>query len=107
MSTTAPPPSDDDDLLELLDDDGPAGDGAATGPAWQVLIVDDDDDVHHATQLALRDLSIEGRPIALLHAHSGQEARTMIEANDDLAVVLLDVVMESPDAGLKLVREVR
>jgi len=107
MSTTAPPPSDDDDLLELLDDDGPAGDGAATGPAWQVLIVDDDDDVHHATQLALRDLSIEGRPIALLHAHSGQEARTMIEANDDLAVVLLDVVMESPDAGLQLVREVR
>ncbi len=76
-------------------------------PPWQVLVVDDDDDVHIATELALRDVAIEGRPLQFLHAHSAAAALTLVAAHDDIAVVLLDVVMETPDAGLWLVRQIR
>lgn len=95
-----------DELVELIDDsaDAPV---APHDSAWQLLVVDDDPDVHHATQLALRDLVIEGRGVQLIHAHSRAEALAQVQAQDDLAVILLDVVMESDDAGLQLVRDVR
>ena len=83
---------------------------AAPAPApepWRVLIVDDDADVHLATELAMRDLPVEGRPLAFLHARSAREALEVIAADEAIAVVLLDVVMETPDAGLRLVRRIR
>ncbi len=87
---------------------GPAGgDEPATGPAWRVLIVDDDDDVHVATELAMLDVSIDGRALHFLHAPSGSEALAMVGADQDIAAILLDVVMETPDAGLRLVRQIR
>ena len=76
-------------------------------PAWRVLVVDDEPDVHQATALALSGVLIEGRPIEFIHAYSAQEARACLARNKDLAVMLLDVVMETPDAGLQLVRHVR
>lgn len=72
-----------------------------------MLVVDDDDDVHLATELALRGVSIEGRLLTLLHARSAAQAFDIVAARPDVAVVLLDVVMERPDAGLQLVRRVR
>lgn len=100
--------STDDDLLEFLD--GPEhGDIEEAGEVrpWRVLIVDDDGDVHKATELAMQGLQIEGQPLAFLHASSAAEARQMLASEPDLAVVLLDVVMESEDAGLQLVRFIR
>lgn len=106
----SPVPSDDeDDLLPLLDDEPlpTRVGGLDTRTPWLILVVDDDEDVHQATELALRGLSIEGRPLHLLHAHSRAEALALLAAHEDLAVMLLDVVMESDDAGLQLVREAR
>jgi len=74
---------------------------------WKVLVVDDDPDVYVATELALRDLPVEGRSVTLLRAQSAAQALQVIRAEPDLAVVLLDVVMETPDAGLRLVRQIR
>ena len=74
---------------------------------WRVLIVDDENDVHEATALALRGLLIEGRPIQCLHAGSAREAYDILVIERDVAVVLLDVVMESEDAGLRLVKRIR
>ncbi len=79
----------------------------AEGPRWRILVVDDDDDVHAATQIALRDMTVEGRGLLLLHARSASEAIARIAAEPDLACVLLDVVMETPDAGLRLVTRIR
>lgn len=106
---SAPNPNDADELLVLLDDEQDlTGERPANlASAWEVLVVDDDDDVHRATEMALRDLSIEGRPLRLIHAHSRQEAIALVEQHEDLAVILLDVVMESDDAGLQLVQDVR
>jgi diguanylate cyclase (GGDEF)-like protein len=97
----------DDDLLEFLDGDDPQQPPLSDVRPWRVLIVDDDHDVHKATELAMQGLTIEGRPLQFLHARSGQEARQLLANERDLAVALLDVVMESEDAGLQLVRFIR
>lgn len=75
--------------------------------SWRVLIVDDEPDVHDATLLALSGVIIEGRPVDFVHAYSAEEARRCLADHPDLAVMLLDVVMETPDAGLQLIRHVR
>ena len=80
---------------------------APVQPGWKVLIVDDEDDVHQATVFAMRNLPIAGRPLDFLHAHSAAEARRILAAHTDIAVVLLDVVMEEVNAGLGLVRHIR
>ncbi len=74
---------------------------------WRVLIVDDDEDVHRATQLALHDVVIEGRPLRFLHAYTAAEALAILSADPTITTLLLDVVMETPDAGLRLVRRLR
>jgi len=98
----------DDDLLEFLDspEHTDANDAHLVHP-WRVLIVDDDGDVHKATELAMQGLLVEGLPLSFLHATSAAEARQVLACEPDLAVVLLDVVMESEDAGLQLVRYIR
>ncbi|KFI07752.1 EAL domain-containing protein [Massilia sp. BSC265] len=78
--------------------------GAAT---WRILVVDDDADVHSTTSFALKNVEMQGRPLEFLHAYSAREARAILEQQPDIAVVLLDVVMERPDAGLQLVRQIR
>ncbi|OBS31447.1 hypothetical protein A9O67_01705 [Tepidimonas fonticaldi] len=99
--------ADDDPLLWGTDDAG-SGVPAASGlGGWRVLVVDDDPDVHAATDFALADTWLLGRPVELLHAHSAQQARALLAHERDLAVILLDVVMETPDAGLGLVDHIR
>jgi EAL domain-containing protein (putative c-di-GMP-specific phosphodiesterase class I)/DNA-binding NarL/FixJ family response regulator len=98
-----------DDLLELAPEDGaPDRSGAvATARPWYVMVVDDDDDVHATTRFALNGARVLGRPIELVHARSAAEAWARLGEVKDIAVALIDVVMESPDAGLRLVRELR
>jgi response regulator RpfG family c-di-GMP phosphodiesterase len=74
---------------------------------WKVLIADDDADVHVATKLVLSNFEFENRGIEFLDAYDGKTACDLIEANPDTAVVLLDVVMESVDAGLRAIQRIR
>lgn len=96
---------DTDDLLFVEDD--PQTSIRPEVALWQVLIVDDDADVHEATTLVLRSLEVEQRHLQLLHAYSAAEARDILQQQPHIAVVLLDVVMETDDAGLQLVRQIR
>ncbi|MGZ3184656.1 MAG: DUF3369 domain-containing protein [Telluria sp.] len=95
----------------LLDDEestsGPAGQAPIDQRLWRVLIVDDDVDVHAVTRLALRNVSFKGRELELFSAYSGAEAFRILRDTPDIALVLLDVVMETDDAGLKLARQIR
>ena len=97
----------DDDFL--IDDDDNVAEALASGARepWRILIVDDDVEVHAVTRLSLRRFSFEGRPVALISAYSAAEARTLLATSTDIALILLDVVMETEDAGLRLVRHVR
>lgn len=74
---------------------------------WRVLIVDDDREVHAVTRLILAKTVFKQRKIELLSAYSAAEARQMLQAESDIAVILLDVVMETENAGLLLVHTIR
>lgn len=97
----------DDDLLAFIDEEDGSGPPARPLRTWTLLIVDDDEDVHESTRFALRGLEIEQRGLRLLHAHSGAECIETMRGEDDIAVVLLDVVMESSTAGLLTVDRIR
>lgn len=82
--------------------------GAPAVPAlWRVLIVDDEPDIHVVTRLALRNFSFEGRGLEWLSAHTAGEALKILESTPDIALILLDVVMETPRAGLDLAHHIR
>ena len=76
-------------------------------PAWKVLVVDDESDVHDTTVLALDGFPVEDREVQFLHAYTAFQARQLLQSDPDIAVILLDVVMESDNAGLELVRHIR
>lgn len=75
--------------------------------AWKVLVVDDEPDVHAVTRLSLKNFRFADRDIVLLNAMSGEAARELLENHADIAVALIDVVMETEDAGLRLVDFIR
>lgn len=74
---------------------------------WRILIVDDDVDVHVVTKFALSNTNFQGRRLSFLHAYSAKEALAILRDTPDIAMVLLDVIMETPDAGLRLARQIR
>lgn len=80
---------------------------AAAATPWLILIADDEEEVHRVTTIALAGVDFKGRPLQFLHAYSAAEARGILEGNAEIAIILLDVVMEAEDAGLQLVREIR
>ncbi|MEB0138033.1 MULTISPECIES: EAL domain-containing protein [unclassified Undibacterium] len=95
-----------DDLVFL---DEPEHDEFLTAnqASWRIMIIDDDPDVHSATTFALGSLEIQHRPLSFLHAYSAAEARDILQKESDIAIILLDVVMEQEDAGLQLVSYIR
>ena len=73
----------------------------------RVLLVDDDADIHAALRLSLQDMLVEGVPLQLLDAYSAAEAEELLARNKEVALILLDVVMETSDAGLALVKNLK
>ncbi|NET28918.1 sensor histidine kinase [Okeania sp. SIO1I7] len=94
----------DDEIIPLVEEDD---NSSLQVEPWKIMIVDDDLAVHQATKLALKNFVFDGRPLLLLEAFSGSEAKKLILENPDIAFILLDVVMETNDAGLNLVRYIR
>lgn len=97
----------DDDIIDFIEEDQEALQPKIELHPWKILIADDDSNVHDTTILALNGVKIHGRPLEFMHAYSAKEARTVIAEHPDIALVLLDVVMETVDAGLKLVNIIR
>jgi len=75
--------------------------------SWKILIVDDEIEIHNITKLALKEFTFENKLIKFISAYSGKEAKEMIQANPDIALILLDVVMETEEAGLEVVKYIR
>lgn len=95
----------DTDALQFLDDEVAGDSGKPL--VWRLLVVDDEPDVHRATTFALAGIEILGRQLEFLHAYSAAEAASILSTQSDVAIVLLDVVMEREDAGLALVKTIR
>ncbi|WP_031479340.1 response regulator [Maridesulfovibrio frigidus] len=75
--------------------------------SWKILIVDDEKDVHSTTRLVLDDVSFEGGKLEFISAYTGEEALEIMRTHSDIAVILLDVVMETTHAGLDVARIIR
>src|SRR5262245_964841 len=95
-----------DDVLHLIDDTGTAAEDAVAR-RWKVAVIDDDPAVHDGTRFALSDYSLGGQGLEILSAYSAAEGRELIRRHPDIAVILLDVIMETDDAGLHLVSFIR
>ncbi len=74
---------------------------------WKVLIVDDVEDIHTVIRLALGGFFYKKKSIEFIDAYSGTEAKKMLQENPDISLILLDVVMETDNAGLELVKYIR
>ncbi|CAO3441919.1 DUF3369 domain-containing protein [Azospirillum largimobile] len=110
QADTGSMPENADEDLVFLDDAAPdAGpwEEEEPGSRWTMLIVDDEPEVHSITKLVLSDFAYKGRKARFLSAHSAAEARRILARESDIALILLDVVMETEDAGLRLVHHIR
>lgn len=74
---------------------------------WKVLLVDDDIQMHQVTKLALNGFRFQDRGLDMMSAYTGQEAKEILKEHDDIAVALVDVVMETEHAGLELIKFIR
>jgi diguanylate cyclase (GGDEF)-like protein len=75
---------------------------------WKIMIVDDEPSVHRATELALKNFTFEGKAVSFISAYSGKDGIELITTeHQDAAIILLDVVMETQDAGLRMVQYIR
>jgi diguanylate cyclase (GGDEF)-like protein len=97
----------EEDFLFLAEDEAQELQRPKVTGEWHLLIVDDDEEIHTVTRLALSDLLVLGRNLVFHHAYSGKAAIEFLKKNQQIAVILLDVVMESDDAGLLVVQQIR
>jgi signal transduction histidine kinase len=98
--------SDDDGLLNFADEDTIEISKSDNKP-WVLLIVDDDQDIHDVTRLVLDKFNFDNHNINIYSAYSASEAKDFLKTHPDISLILLDVVMEEDDAGLKLVVYIR
>lgn len=98
---------DGDDELFIIEDTENVSAGRQSSGSWKIAIVDDDEDVHKTTCFALQYAHILNRPLEFIHTYSKDETRRVFANESNIAVVLLDVVMETEHAGLELVSYIR
>src|SRR6266403_1556052 len=95
----------EDDIVQLIED--PGRKPAEQGPRWKVAVIDDEPAVHDGTRFALSDYRLNGQGLEILSAYSAAEGRELMRRHPDVAVVLLDVIMDTDTAGLGLVEFIR
>src|ERR1700756_4155345 len=95
----------EDDIVHLIDDPGDRP--PEQGPRWKIAVIDDDPAVHEGTRFALSDYRLNGQGLEILSAYSAADGRALMRNHPDVAVVLLDVIMETDAAGLDLVEYIR
>ena len=79
------------------------------GECWKLLIVDDEPEIHTITRMVLADIDFDGRQIECVSAYSAAEAKSILtdDQHCDIALAIVDVVMETNNAGLELIQWIR
>lgn len=73
----------------------------------KILVVDDDQSIHDITNMALKAMDFSEFVLEIISAYTAAEAREILNHEDDIALALIDVVMDTPTAGLDLVNYIR
>lgn len=94
----------DDELIVFNDD---LEEDIKRKDVWKILIVDDQQSVHDMMNLVLRHFTFEDKALQIQHAYSAKQAEELLQEQNDIALAIVDVVMESDRAGLDLVRYIR
>lgn len=76
-------------------------------PVWKLLVVDDDEDIHLLTESIFGNRTFKSKKIEILSAYSKSESEKILKQHKDIALVLLDIVLDREDDGLHLVRYIR
>lgn len=74
---------------------------------WTILLVDDEESVHDNLEMYLRDMVHADKGVQFLSAFSAEEAKEIVKKHDGIAVIILDVMMETDDAGLGFIEYLR
>lgn len=74
---------------------------------WKLIIADDDEDVHFMTRIVLDEFTFDNKKLNIIDTYSAEQTKQVLLENPDTALILLDVVMETNDAGLRLVEYIR
>lgn len=74
---------------------------------WKIIIADDEHDVHTLTKTVLKDFEYKGKSIEFISTYNEEETISVLKENKDVAMILLDVVMESDDTGLRIAKRIR
>ena len=95
--------------VDFLDSEPKKPDEKALEPGnfYKILIADDEDEVHKMTKLVLKSFQLDGASLEFHDTYSGRETIEFLNNNNDIAIILLDVVMEDDDSGLKVVKHLR
>ncbi len=76
-------------------------------PNINVALIDDNLDVIESTLFALEDIEIHGHTLKFFNATSGTAGFDLIKDTPEIQLALIDIVMETDDAGLILVEKIR
>jgi len=103
--------NEDKDSLLFVDSETRASKDESSFPAraepWKIMIIDDETGVHDVSTMVLNNFSYKERELKFVHGYSGAEACELIKLHPDTAIILLDVVMETDNAGLDTVKYIR
>ncbi|RED55510.1 DUF3369 domain-containing protein [Cohnella lupini] len=97
----------EDYLIFADDDQTPIPEPESSKEKWKVIVVDDEIEIHNVTRMVLSDFEFDGKRLELISAHTEKEALQVILDHPDAAIILLDVVMDQDDSGLKIVKYIR
>ena len=74
---------------------------------YKILLVDDDENIHKITTTAINSMVFSNFDLELISTYSSAEAKSYLKEHKDVALALVDVVMETPESGLELVDYIR
>jgi len=74
---------------------------------FKILIVDDSELILNTMKLILNNYVYKGMEVDLEFASSGYEAKSMFGKNERFDLLLLDIIMETKNAGFEVVDYIR
>ncbi len=74
---------------------------------FKIIIADDEKDVHLLTRSVLKKFEYKNKKLEIISTYSGAETIEVLKKNSDVVLILLDVIMETDDAGLEVSRKIR